>query len=299
MRRWIVKRTTRSALALGIAIALAAMIVPSAEAQRRGRRAPEPTDPLQAAEQAYLDVDFERTLEHASAALQAGGHTPDRLARIYQLLGVSGAALGDPDGARDFFQRMLAVDPDATLDDTVPPRLRAPFLEARGAVSARTDQLGVEVGIDREQAAVRVALTDPFQMARTLRVHARVEGGTEYTTTESEAQAEVIAPLAGADTADRVEYWVEVLDPYGNQLAMEGTEFEPRTVGRVAAVVVGPGPGGPGAGGGGVGGGNVFEEPAFWIIAGGVVLVIGAVVTGVLVDQASHVPVQTGVSMGL
>nr|MDQ3037434.1 tetratricopeptide repeat protein [Myxococcota bacterium] len=221
-------------------------VVSSADAQRRRRAPPTPTDPLQAAEQAYVEVDFERTLEHASAALQAGGHSPDRLARIYQLLGVSAAALGDPDGARDFFERMLAIDPDATLDDTVPPRLRAPFLEARGVVSARTDELGAQVGIARtEGGAVRVALTDPFGMARMVRVHARLEGGAEYTSAEAESGAEVLMPLPGADTADRVEYWVEVLDPYGNQLAILGSEFEPRTVGRIAVV----GGGGAGAGG--------------------------------------------------
>lgn len=303
MSRWSPRRPSRSRGATLAALALAALTLASAsaEAQRRGRRAvAEPTDPLQAAEQAYVEVDFERTLEHASEALQAGAHTPDRLVRIYQLLGVSAAALGDPDGARDFFQRMLAVDPDATLDDTVPPRLRAPYLEARGIVTARPDQLGIQVGLARAQAAVRVALTDPFQMARTLRVHARLERQVEYTTVEADAQAEVLAPLPGSDTADRVEYWVEVLDPYGNQLVMVGTEFEPRTVGRIA--IAGGGGGGAGggtgagAGGGQGGGGNVLEDPLFWIIAGGVVLVTGAVVTGVLVDQASHVPLQTGVS---
>lgn len=291
----------RRASSIAVVLFAVLAVASSADAQRRRRAPPTPTDPLQAAEQAYVDVDFESTLEHASSALQAGGHGPDRLARIYQLLGVSAAALGDPDGARDFFERMLAIDPDATLDDTVPPRLRAPFLEARGVVSARTDELGAQVGIDRAQSAVRVELTDPFGMARTVRVHARLEGGAEYTSAEGESAGEVLMPLPGADTADRVEYWVEVLDPYNNQLAILGSEFEPRTVGRIATGGGGGGAGaGPGAGGTDAGGGtSIVEEPAFWIIAVGVVLVAGAVTTGVLVDQASHVPVQTGVSFGL
>ncbi|UJR84772.1 hypothetical protein [Sandaracinus amylolyticus] len=284
------------ALALMIGVVISAS---SADAQRRRRGGGEAVDPLTAAEQAYTEVDFEQTLEHAGAALQAGGHAPDRLVRIYMLLGVSAAALGDAEGARDFFQRMLAVDPEAQLDDTVPPRLRAPYLEARGIVSARPEQLGVEVGIARAQSAVRVALIDPFQMARTVRVHGRIEGQVQFTDVEAEAQSEVLAPLAGADTADRIEYWVEVLDPYGNQVVLVGSEFEPRTVGRVAAVAV---PGGGGAGGGGTqqsGGGSVLEDPLFWVIAVGVVLVTGGVVAGVLIDQSSHVPVQTGVSFGV
>src|SRR5690606_17365149 len=101
--------------------------------------------------------------------------------------------------------------------------------------------------------------------------------------------------------ADRIEYWVELIDPYGNQLASMGSEFEPRTVGRVA-VVGAPPAGGPATGGTTAptdgGGGSVIEDPLFWIIAGGAVVVVGAVVTGVLVDEASRVPVQTGVSFG-
>lgn len=287
---------TRVAIAI---LSVSLLILPSsADAQRRRRQAPAvPTDPLQAAEQAYGEIDFERTLEHASTALQAGGHAPDRLARIYMLLGVSAAALGDPDGARDFFQRMLAVDGDAELDDTVPPRLRSPYLEARGIVSARPEQLGVEVGLARAQSAVRVALTDPFQMARTLRVHARIGGMVEFTTVESEAMAEVIAPLPGADEAEHVEYWVEVLDPYGNQLVVAGSEFEPRSVGRVVVAGGGPGPGSgapvtpheP----------SIAEEPLFWIaILGGAAVIGAAVGIGVGVDAASHVPLQTGVRFG-
>jgi hypothetical protein len=271
-----------------------AYCVSSAAAQRPRQVAPEVIDELEAAERAYLDVDFERTLEHASAALQAGGHDPDRLGRIYELLGVSAAALGDTEGAREFFERMLAIDPDATLDDTVPPRLRAPYLEARGIISARSDQLDVEVGLDRVRAAVRVALRDPFEMARLIRVHARLEGSAEFTSLESRAQPEVLAPLPGSDSADRVEYWVEVLDAYGNKLTTVGSEFEPRTIGRLA--VGGSSSAGPGAD---TGGSNIFEDPLFWIIAGGVVLVTGGVITGVLVDEASHVPVRTGVSFGL
>lgn len=285
-------------LAIAVLAAVLLVIPSAADAQRRRRQAEEPTDPLQAAEQAYAEIDFERTLEHAGEALQAGHQPPDRLARIYQLLGVSAAALGDPDGARDFFQRMLAIDADAELDDTVPPRLRAPYLEARGIVSARSDRLAVEVGLARAQASVRVALTDPFQMARTLRVHARIEGAVEFTTIESEAMAEVLAPLPGADTADRIEYWVEVIDPYDNQLLLAGSEFEPRTVGRPAVAVVE----------GGVGGGgpvtphqpSIAEEPLFWVaLIGGVAVVGAAIGIGVGVDAASHVPVQTGVRFGV
>ena len=160
---------------------------------------------LQQAEQAYLEVDFERTQARAGDALAAGGHSPAQLVRIYQLLGVSAAALGDTQQAHDYFVRMLAIDPEGRLDDTVPPRLRAPFLEARGVVSARTERLSADVGLARAQSSVRVALVDPFEVARRVRVHARIEGQVEFTTVEAAAAPEVMATLEGSGNADRVE----------------------------------------------------------------------------------------------
>lgn len=256
------------------------------------------TDPLQQAETAYIDVEFDDVLTHAAEALQAGGYDPPRLVRIYQLLGVSAASMGDADGARDFFQRMLAIDPDAELDDTVPPRLRAPYLEARGIVGARSDHLAIEVGLDRARASLHIALSDPFHMTRTVRAHGRLEGEVEFHSTEAPTAAEISAEVPGSADADRVEYWAEALDEWGNQLARVGTEFEPRTIGRPRAAVpepVGVAPREPAEGGGR----NLLEDPVFWVIALGVAAVAGGVAIGFVVEESSHVPVQSSVSFGV
>ncbi len=285
------RRVSGATAALLVVMTLAS----PASAQRRRRPAPEPeadVPALVAAEQAYARADFDRTLEHAAIALQEGGHTPPELVRVYLLLGVCASALGDTDGARDFFQRMLAIDPAAVLDDTVPPRLRGPYLEARGAISARPERLGVEAGIVRARSALRIAVSDPFHMTHRVRVHARLPGETAYTDVESsEGTAEVLAELPGVDVAERAEYWVELVDEYGNVLLRAGDELEPRAVGRV--------PGGPVAvDAGASGGGSVFDEPAFWIIAIGVVLVGGATATAIAVDQSSQLSSRVALSTG-
>jgi hypothetical protein len=291
--------------ALGLAVTLAAIAVVSpADAQRRRRGVREAArDPLSAAELAFAEVDFERTLERSAEALQAGAHTPQQVVRIYQLLGVSAAALGDPDGARDFFQRMLAVDGDAELDDTVPPRLRAPYLEARGIVSARPDRLGVELALARDRGSLRVTLSDPFEMARQLRVHARPEGGIEFVTSEGEAQDETTVPITDARAGDRVEVWIEVLDGYGNQLALVGSDLEPRIVGRVAAAEGGAGGddgSAPGSAASTGGGRSIAEEPLFWVaLIGGLAVVGAGIGIGFAVDSASHVPIQTVATFGV
>jgi hypothetical protein len=290
----VIRRTTLVAAALVVMGATTFLLISPCVARAQRGSAAQATGALQRAEQSYLDVDFEGTLAAAQEALREGRHTPAQLVRIYELLGVSSAAVGENDRARDFFVRMLAIDLSADLDDTVPPRLRAPFLEARGIVTSRPERLGAEIGLARVQSALHVALTDPFQLGRSLRVHARLEGTLEFTTEEEAAQPVMFARLEGASTADRVEYWVELVDPFGNQILVLGSEFEPRVVGRAV-----PGVAGGSGGNGGGGGGDVLSEPWFWIVVGVVVVGAGATTAAILGDQASRLEVRTGVTVGL
>jgi hypothetical protein len=270
-------RTTLVALVLAVAVSAA----PAAAQQT----------PLQQAEAAYLDIDFEATHRHAMAALRAGGSSPEQLVRIYQLLGIASSALGRETEARDFFVRMLALDRDAQLDASVPPRLRDPFLEARGVWAARPGRFDLQVGLDRGRSAVRVEVTDPSGMARRIAVHARLEGEAQYVTQEAEGRTTVEVVVPGANTANRVEYYVDVLDEHGNRMRSEGTAFAPRSVGRD-----------PVAGGGGApagGGTSIFEEPAFWIVTAIIVAAGAGTAAGVIVDQRSRIGVQSTVSIGI
>lgn len=244
---------------------------------------------LQQAEEAYQNVDFEGVQTHATASLRAGGHPRAELVRIYQLLGVASSALGQEEQARDYFIRMLALDPDADLDESVPPRLRDPYLEARGVWAARPTRLEVEVHLDRAQSSLRVELADPSHMARYVSVHARLEGAAQYETQELPAASIVTLPVSGAAQADRVEYYVEVLDEHRNIVLDAGTAFQPRVVGRQP---VGPGgqqPPGP----------SVLEEPAFWIVTLLLIGAAGAITGGIIADQRSRIGAQTLVSIGI
>jgi tetratricopeptide (TPR) repeat protein len=262
--------------------ALALLFAPVAHAQ-------EAASELQQAEEAYQNIDFEGVQSHALAALRAGGHPRAELVRIYQLLGVSASALEQEEQARDYFIRMLALDPDADLDESVPPRLRDPYLEARGVWAARPTRLELAVHLDRAQSALRVELVDPSHMARYIAIHARLEGAAQYEDHEVPATAIATAPVQGAAQADRVEYYVEVLDEHRNVVVDAGSAFQPRVVGRQP---VGPG-------GSGQSGPSVFEEPAFWIIT---LIVLGAaagITGGIIADQRSRIGVQTGVTIGI
>ncbi len=298
--------TRRLLGALGLVLA-ACLVMPAgvADAQRRRRREPaapaRPADPMQAAEQAFAAVDFDHTLEYAAEALQAGQHPRERVVRIYRLLGMSAGALGDAEGARDFFLRMLAIDSSAELDDSVSPRQRAPYLEARGLVAARSESMAIAVELVRAQASLRIEITDPFQLVRTLRVHGRAFGAPAFETVETPAQGTAMALVEAAGTADRVEYWVEMLDPFGNQLASFGSEFDPRVVGRAPVAELRTGsPDGRDSMLRDERPRSLTEEPLFWVaLVGGAALVGAGVGVGFAVESASHIPVQTSVSFGL
>ncbi len=278
---------------LVLSLALVLALVSMAEAQESG------PDLLEAADQAYSNVDFETARQSASAAIEAGGLSPTQLVHAYQLVGVSASALSDMPAARAAFVMMVSIDPDVRLDDTVPPRLRAPFLEARGTVSSRS-RLAVDVQLARAYGALRIVVTDPFELVASVRIHSRIEGQAEFVMAEHNPEPEIMSRASGASSADRMEYWLECLDEHGNQLLLLGTEFEPRVVGRaaVADASAGGGGGAEGSHEGGGGGSGIFGEPVFWIIVGGVVLVGAAIAVGFAVDSQSHVGLSTGVRFG-
>lgn len=270
----------RRALAALVALWLAA-------AGASAQSSPAGSSHLRAAEEAYLEVEFEQVRDHALEALRGGSLSPEQLVRTYELLGVASSALREGDAARDYFVRMLGIDPDHELDASVNPEMRDPFLEARGMWAARAGRLRIEVGLDRPSSALHVQLIDPTDMAQRVRIAARLEGAAEFVTQEYEAAVDINAAIAGAADADRVEYHVEVLDMHGNVMLAEGTAFDPRVVGRMRVE------------GGGGGGPSVFEEPVFWIIVAAVAAVGVGVAVGVVVDQRSRIGVQTGISFGV
>ena len=266
-----------------LALALLLLAAPGL-ARAQGRAGAAGPSSLTQAEEAYQNVDFEATRDHGLEALRGGGLRPEQLVRCYMLLGVASSALHEEDAARDYFVRMLGIDPDAQLDESVNPQMRDPFLEARGMWAARPGRLEIEVGLDRNTSSVRVEVRDPTDMAQRVRIAARLEGDAQFTTAEYAAAATLTAPVTGAAEADRVEYYVEILDIHGNTLRSEGTAFDPRIVGRVR---------------GEAGGSNLLEEPLLWIIVGAVAAAGAAIAIGVIVDQRSRIGIQTGIQLDI
>lgn len=174
-------------------------------------------DPLALAEQAYGAVDFETQRAEAQRALEAGHADPARLAHIYRLLGIAHAALGEPEPAKLAFMRLLALDPDVALEHVLSPRLRTPYMEARGYWDVTSTRLGVEVSREAASGGLRLTLHDPLDMIARVRVSRAGPGRDTVWGAAAEPQLEVpgasLAPHAGQVLE------IELLDGYANVLA--------------------------------------------------------------------------------
>lgn len=221
---------------------------------------------LREAEAAYGEIDFERALEEATAALEEGGYDPDDLARIYELIGMAAAANDEEERSRDAYIRLLALTPDAEVDTNLAPRLRSPFMEAKGYWSSRSDVLGVEARFVEARHLLRVELVDPLEMATDIIVRFRAAGSVEYDEHNNVASASTTIPLP---EVPQVEYFVEVLDENGNRVALLGNEDEPLVGGEVELTVAGPSDDAAESGG-----------VPLWVWVGLGVVVAGAAATG-------------------
>jgi hypothetical protein len=185
----------------------------------------EPSADLGAVEEAYREVDFEAVKQRSAAAIRAGGHTPAEMARLEFLLGVSSAALGSTEDARAAFIRLLGMDPTQKLDRELSPRLRAPYLEARGFWSSNRERLTVSARL--ESNALSVVLSDPAKMVNRVRLRLRSAGQGEFLDSVRVARPTLRIALPENARDHDVELAVTLLDQFGNTVAEQGTQAEP------------------------------------------------------------------------
>jgi hypothetical protein len=190
----------------------------------------QPSPDLGAVEEAYREVDFEAVKQRSAAAIRAGGHSPAEMVRLEFLLGVSSAALGSPEDARAAFIRLLGMDPSQKLDQELSPRLRSPYLEARGFWSSNRERLTVTARL--ESNTLTIALSDPAKMVNRVQVRIRSAGQDEFL--DSVRVARPMLRIALPENAkDRdIELVVALLDQFGNTVAEQGTQADPVLVRR-------------------------------------------------------------------
>lgn len=214
------KSRTVTLVAFGIALATASL----------PRAAHADSASLATAERAYQDVDFPATREAAQHALEAGGATPEQTARLHVLLGISAAALGDADDAKQHFTAALAVSPELKLDKSLSPKIRDPYLQAQGYWSAAGERLALHANPSGDGNHLVVQLRDPASLVAKLALDVNLVGSADRTSLaldpNATARFTVPAKLRGHD----YEYVLRALDRYGNVLAELGSDADPTLV---------------------------------------------------------------------
>lgn len=173
---------------------------------------------------AYAEVDYERTRSLAAAAIHRGGSDRASTAELYLLWATAAAAVDKADEARQAFSYALAANPELKLDRNLSPKIRAPYLEARGAMGA-DDKPALDVALRPHKQELELELHDALQVAANLMVSTRVGQGSPFSRRRFEAAATRRIPKPpGAE----LQFFVQALDRYGNVLFDLGTEEEPQ-----------------------------------------------------------------------
>jgi len=175
------------------------------------------------AEVAYAAVDFDQTRELATASLMRGGNSVRQTERLYFLLGIADAALGQNAEARNAFIALLAINPDLHLDRTLSPKLRAPYAEALGFWGSSSEKLAVTATPNGSGDELLVEISDPVDMVKFVTVQSRAAGEDFATSFHSAgARRELSLPLG-----NRREFVISLLDEHRNAIFQLGSRANP------------------------------------------------------------------------
>jgi hypothetical protein len=189
---------------------------------------------LAEAQKAYAEVDYENTRRLAKTALERGGNDRAATAQLYLLWGTSAAALEQADEARAAFLYVLSMDPELKLERSLSPKVRAPYLEARGAMAIHDDQSTLDVTLQRRQNQLEIGLLDAGHVVASVELAWRAHQGEPFTRRSLGAVPRSRVP---APNAAELQFFLRALDRYGNVLCELGNEDDPERL-----VLVGSGP---------------------------------------------------------
>lgn len=178
--------------------------------------------PLESCREAF-DALLYRDAAQACAEALRGARAED-LPALYRLLGLSLAAADDVDAARDAFASLLALDAAAQLPDTISPKLRAPFDEARGLSAGQAIQ-------------VTIALEETPRVGTPARASIAIQDGRARPVTKVELKTGLEARLLDRSTlvapilieippgSQSLTIAVTALDRFGGRLSFSERSF--------------------------------------------------------------------------
>jgi hypothetical protein len=166
----------------------------------------------------------------AKKALEAGGADREQTARLYVLLGISAAAQGDAEEAKANFVVALAVKPSLKLDKGLSPKVRDPYLEARGYWAASSARLALSAKPGSDQDHLIIQLSDPAALVSKVELRIAETGKTPRPSFALAAAPATRFALPAQLRGRSYEYTLRALDRFGNVLAERGSDADPELV---------------------------------------------------------------------
>ena len=180
-------------------------------------------DALAKARKAFDDLDYDAAETALGEAIAEGGHKPSEMIEIYKLSGIVAASVGDAKAATEWFKRLLALSPTATLPSGVSPKIGKHFGAAQAFIKSK-EPLSVRNETSNDPPFVTIVIdSDPMDMIAKASVTFVVDGKPEKTLDgQGEGKIKVDLPHG-----KRIDLRITVLDGHKNHLVEMGTRDVP------------------------------------------------------------------------
>lgn len=178
---------------------------------------------LESAESAYEAGQLDEASTQLQAALRTGALGPERVARVYRLIGVLAVADGRDADALSAFTVSLALNVEQSTPPELGPEQAAPFEAARAERERSPFALLVEHDTIVRNAPLPLRVqpsSPPADLIATYRVSAQ-STGAPWTTDAAAANGSVTLEAMAWRGAERIEVEVSARDRFGNTLARQ------------------------------------------------------------------------------
>ena len=179
------------------------------------------TGSLERAQAAFDALSFDEAVTLYQQALKAPGTRAQRLA-AWKGLALSRAYMGEGAEATDAFMKLLALDPDATVDGKLGPRISRPLEDARRAVRKKKSPPSLNRA---RNGALQASFTDSSGLAEEFRLRWRKKGDAEYQL--AVGPAEKTLTVKTPPEAD-LEAYLQVTDEWEGVLYEVSNEASPK-----------------------------------------------------------------------
>lgn len=180
---------------------------------------------LSQAKRAYAEVDYEKTRQLAAESLRRGGNDRQTTEELYWLWATAAAALDQTEEATSAFVHALAQNPELKLDRNLSPKIRAPYLEARGKLGTTNGRAPLDITLQLRHEQLEITLHDALEVAGGIELGTRELGEKAFTRQKlPNSPVQQLPKPRGSSMA----FFVRVLDRFGNVLIELGTAADPR-----------------------------------------------------------------------